>query len=499
MTGLLDRLSLRTRLVAGMVLLVAIGLLVAGAAATSALRSYQLARVDQQLVEAANSPIARQDRVGGRGRAGPQARLPGELFRALLDESGAVIGTSASTADEGPRVPELTVAQARSRNLEPFTIPGADGRGQWRAVAVPVRAAGSTATLLLASDLGQVESTVDRLLALQLVIGALVLAGITGLGLVVVRSSLRSLVEVEEAAAAVAAGNLDRRVPERPPGTEVGKLGSSFNRMVTHVQTAFAAREASEQRLRRFVADASHELRTPLTSIRGFAELHRQGAVTDPADVSRLLLRIEDEATRMGLLVEDLLALARLDEQRPLQVADVDLAVLAADAVHDARAVQPSRPLSLHVPGPLVARGDEARLRQVFANLLANALQHTPPHTPVEVRLARRGTTGVVEIADSGPGMDADTARRAFERFYRADASRTRVSGGSGLGLSIVASLVQVHGGRVELDTAPGRGATFRVLLPLADQPAEPSSPAAPATTAGAVRLAPPAASGAPQ
>ncbi len=251
-------------------------------------------------------------------------------------------------------------------------------------------------------------------------------------------------------------------MPERHPATEVGRLGSSFNRMVTQVQSAFTAREASEQRLRRFVADASHELRTPLTSIRGFAELYRQGAVTESADVARLLGRIEDEAKRLGLLVEDLLALARLDEQRPLRVEDVDLAVLAADAVHDAQAVQPERHLILDVPGPLVVRGDEARLRQVVGNLLAKALQRTPADAAVHVRLRSEPGAAVLEVADAGPGMTAKTASRVFERFYRADASRTRASGGSGLGLSIVASLVQAHGGRVELDTAPGQGATFR-------------------------------------
>jgi two-component system, OmpR family, sensor kinase len=465
MSSVLDRLPLRTRLVAGMVLLVAVGLAVAGVAATSALRDYQLTRVDEQLTQAATSPGLRHG--GGSGHRGPQARLPGELYRALLDTSGRVVGTSGTTADEGPRLPPLTSQEARELGLSPFTVDAADGQGQWRVVAVPVADSGTTGTLLLASDLGEVQRTVDRLIALQLLIGALVLAGVTGLGLVIVRSSLRGLVEVEEAASAVAAGQLDRRVPERDEGTEVGKLAASFNRMVTHVQTAFAAREASEQRLRRFVADAGHELRTPLTSIRGFAELHRQGAVTEPADVARLLDRIEDEATRMGLLVEDLLALARLDEQRPLDLEDVDLAVLAADAVHDARAVQPGRPLTLDVPGPVVVRGDEARLRQVLSNLVSNAIQHTPDDAAVGVRLRTEPGAAVVEVVDQGPGMAQEIASRVFERFYRADASRTRTSGGSGLGLAIVTSLVQAHGGRVELDTAPGRGATFRVRLPV--------------------------------
>ena len=467
MTGLLDRLPLRTRLVAGVVLLAAVGLLVAGLAATSALRSYQLDRVDDRLAEAADSPAVRAERGRGMGRPGPPARLPGELFRAVLDEDGTVIGTSSTGRGDEPELPRLTVEQAQERDLEPFTVDADRGDGQWRVVAVPVQQAGRSGTVLLASDLGEVDRTVARLVLLQLVIGAAVLAGMAAMVLLLVRSSLRPLLEVEQAASDVAAGRLDARVPERHPATEVGRLGGAFNRMVAQLQGAFAAREASEHRLRRFVADASHELRTPLTSIRGFAELHRQGAVTGPDEVVRIMRRIEDEATRMGLLVEDLLALARLDEQRPMQLEDVDLAVLAADAVHDARAVQPDRRLALHVPGPLVVRGDEARLRQVLGNLLSNALQHTPPDAAVDVRLREDAGWAVLEVADDGPGMRPEAAERVFERFYRADASRTRASGGTGLGLSIVASLVQAHGGRVELDTAPGRGAVFRVLLPV--------------------------------
>jgi len=477
MSGALDRLPLRTRLVAGMVLLVAVGLLVAGAAATSALRSYQLERVDAQLMEAASSPVLRGD-VGdddgpgpGPGGRGPRGRLPGELYRAVFDPDGTLLVDSDRGHHGGPDVPALTADQTQDRHRRPFSVDSTAGDGQWRAVAVPVQYAGEEATLVLASDLGQVDDVVARLVVLQVVIGVLVLAGITALGSVVVRTSLRGLVEVEQAATAVAGGQLESRVPERHPSTEIGRLGASFNRMVSQVQSAFASREASEQRLRRFVADASHELRTPLTSIRGFAELHGQGAVTEPEDVTRLLRRIEDEAKRMGLLVEDLLALARLDEHRPLHLEDVDLAALAEDAVHDAAAVQPERDIALEAEGPVVVRGDEARLRQVLTNLLSNACQHTPAETPVQVRVLTSQRGAVLEVVDHGPGMDEQTAGRAFERFYRADASRTRASGGSGLGLSIVAALVQAHGGSVELDTAPGRGATFRVVLPASQRP----------------------------
>jgi len=461
----LGRLPLRVRLVAGLVILVAVGLLVAGLAATSALRGYQLDRVDAQLAESVGPALRDGNRPrGGPGEArrGPRNRLPGERYVAVLDADGTVLRSD--TVDAGPQLASLTAAEVRERGTRPFTVSAANGNGSWRVVAVPARGM----SVVVATDLREVDLTVQRLAVLQAVIGTVVLLGVSGLGYLVVRSSLRGLVDVEEAAAAVAAGDLSRRVPERDPRTEIGSLAASFNRMISQVQSAFAIRAAAEDRLRRFVADASHELRTPLTSIRGFAELHQQGAVTAPEDVGRLMRRIEDEATRMGLLVEDLLALARLDEQRPLQLSDLELPAVAADAVHDIRGLEPDRPVTIAVDGvvPLVW-ADEARVRQVLANLLGNALQHTPAGTPVEVRLAARDGWAVVEVVDHGPGMTDDVAARVFERFYRADASRTRASGGSGLGLAIVAALVEAHGGRLELDTAPGRGATFRVLLPL--------------------------------
>jgi two-component system OmpR family sensor kinase len=255
--------------------------------------------------------------------------------------------------------------------------------------------------------------------------------------------------------------------------------------MLAKIETAFAQRAASEQaarsseeRMRRFVADASHELRTPLTAIRGFAELYRQGAVSDEAEIARLMRRIEDEAKRMGLLVDDLLLLARLDQERPLARAPVDLLALAGDAVHDTRALAPDRPVRLEVgatdPPPVVI-GDEARLRQVLTNLLANAVRHTPPGTPVTVTVgtgpsARTGARAVIlTVADEGPGLAPDAAARVFERFYRADAARNRRDGGTGLGLAIVAALVAGHGGAVDVHSEPGAGACFRVELPLAE------------------------------
>jgi two-component system OmpR family sensor kinase len=308
-----------------------------------------------------------------------------------------------------------------------------------------------------------------------------VLIGLVGYALV--RGSLRPLEEVESTAEAIAAGDLSRRVPVRRPRSEVGRLANAFNVMVGRIENAFRASErseasarGSEERMRQFVADASHELRTPLTSIRGYAELYRQGAVASPDEVAGVLRRIEDQAARMGLLVDDLLLLARLDHERPLDRSPVDLAVLAVDAVHDAHAVAPDRAVGLRLPPAqadepvaIPVLGDAARLRQVVGNLVNNAITHTPPDTRIEVRLRTAEAEGVLEVADAGPGLPPEQAQRVFERFYRADPSRGRDSGGTGLGLAIVAALVAAHGGRVEVDTAVGVGTTFRVMLPLAN------------------------------
>ncbi len=335
--------------------------------------------------------------------------------------------------------------------------------------------------LVRAISLSDVDDTVGRLVLLELLVGLLVLGLLGGLAYVVVRTSLRPLEEVETTAAAIAAGDLTRRVPESDPRTEVGRLSGAFNSMLGQIEVAFRAREASEgsalaseARMRRFVADASHELRTPLTSIRGFAELYRQGAVTDRDDLDRVMRRVEDEAARMGLLVEDLLLLARLDQQRPLEQEPVDLLQVAGDAVHDARVLDPDRPIELDLRdgGAPVVLGDESRLRQVVTNLVTNALTHTPAGTPVSVSLeVSPGTDGgpdrvLLAVTDQGPGMTEADRAKVFERFYRADPSRTRSAGGSGLGLSIVAALVAAHGGRVGVQSAPGEGSRFLVELP---------------------------------
>ncbi len=483
-----DRTPLRVRLVAILLVLVTVALAAAGFGAVATLRGYLVGRVDAQLLTATRGFVEHGIQPGPRseGDTGEPGGLPSSFVVQLTDARGDPVGgpynNLLDTRQAPPRLPTLTVAQVSARNAEPFTVSATQGSGQWRVVAVAL--ADGSGSMFVAQSLADVQSTVARLVLVELVIGLAVVALLAGIAYLVVRASLRPLVEVENTAAAIAAGDLSRRIPDRDPRTEVGRLSAALNGMLHQIEGAFRVRQASEsaarrseERMRRFVADASHELRTPLTSIRGFAELYRQGAAADPAAIARVLRRIEDEAARMGVLVDDLLLLARLDEQRPLERAPVDLLTVATDAVEAARLVDPDRPVTLEVAtdaGAPVVVGDEARLHQVLGNLVTNALRHTPAGTPVGVRIATQPGSGhgpalaVIEVRDAGPGLAPQDAERIFERFYRADATRSRDGGGSGLGLAIVAALVAGHGGQVHLDTAPGRGATFRVELPLA-------------------------------
>ena len=468
------------RLLVALLLLLSLALLVTGVTAVTSLRGYLLQRVDTQLTAFVNGgPGVAGGRGGGRP-GGPDALNAYYVQYATND--GVPVGDPIATEESPPRLPAFTSALVVARNGRPFDVPAEDGTGRWRVVLVSLRDGSGVAAVAL--NINEVQETVDRLVLIDAVVGVVVLVLLGGLTYLVVRSSLRPLDEVETTAAAIAAGDLSRRVPESSPHTEVGRLSGALNGMLGQIERAFHAQRdseaearGSEQRMRRFVADASHELRTPLTSIRGFAELYRQGAVRDPQDVARVMKRVEDEAARMGLLVDELLLLARLDQQRPLESEPVDLLMLATDAVADSRVVDPERPVRLEVAGgpPPVVTGDEARLRQVVGNLLANTRVHTPERTPVSVRIGVSGATAWLEVADEGPGLAPEQAARVFERFYRADDARTRSSGGSGLGLSIVAALVHAQGGRVGLDTSPGHGATFRVELPLADGLAAPA------------------------
>ena len=494
-----SRIPLRITLVALLVALVAVALLATGTAATSLLRGYLTQQQDDELkVEAMG--VADDPRHAA-GYCGGDPRYPSTGFAGcVLPDQGQVL-VFAGPLDHQGRLPEFDrVVDAVHRpggtadpdragrdDPRPFTVPAQDNSTSWRMVAVALPD-GSVA--LFGSDLAGDEKVIDRLVRIELVVGLIVLAVLGAAGYLLVRNSLRPLAEVEGTARAIAAGDLSRRVPEGNDRTEVGRLSTSLNGMLSRIEAAFRAQQESEEqargsesRMRRFVADASHELRTPLTSIRGFAELYRQGAVRSDEDVRRLMERIEAEGARMGLLVEDLLLLARMDQQRPLTFAPVDLAGIAGDAVHDAKAVQPDRPIALHLDESLtdvpVVRGDEGRLRQVVGNLVTNALTHTPPATRVTVTVGEAPDDPgvlVLRVADEGPGMEPADAERAFERFYRADASRTRSAGGTGLGLAIVSSLVAAHGGSVALDTAPGKGAVVTVRLPRSG-PADAPSP----------------------
>jgi two-component system OmpR family sensor kinase len=495
------RTPLRVKLVAALLLLVVAALLASGVVARATMHNYLLGRVDSQL-EQTQHPFVEHGIGGvvegtspGRDRGGSDDghdavdsnpdRLPSAYVVAVTDAAGHVVyGPTSALADRAqplPALPHLTGADLlRSHTL---TVHDVAGTAEWRVLATPVTLTdGSTGMLLVAQSLNDVENTVNRLTLLLLVIGAGAVVVLAGLGYALVRTSLRPLREVERTAAQIAAGDLSHRVPDADPHTEVGQLSGALNRMLHEVEAAFDERAASEEaarrseeRMRRFIADASHELRTPLTSIRGFAELYRHGAATGAADIARLMQHIEDEAKRMGLLVEDLLLLARLDQQRPFEQLPVDLLAVANDAVHTAHALAPGRPVKLDVgattPPPIVI-GDEARLRQVLGNLVSNALRHTPEATPVTVgvstrRSARTGrTVATLTVADEGPGMSAEDAARVFERFFRGDPSRNRNNGGTGLGMAIAAAIVAGHGGTLDLETEPGQGSTFRVELP---------------------------------
>jgi two-component system OmpR family sensor kinase len=546
---------LRTKLITALVALVIMALAVISVVSVVIVRQDLYGQRDQNLEHLFGGVLSQYD-------SGSQIPLDvpysyGAGFLIGLQQIGSQL--SASTGSNPPgfgkspaamSVPELPAGQwAGSKNPELIIAPAQSGGDTWRVIGQTVAGLNSatgkqqTAILLTAVDLGPVNSELQRLILIELIVGTSIVVVLAIVGVAVVRANLRPLDDIEMTAGEIAAGHLDHRVPEGDPRTEIGSLGRSLNAMLSQIERAFRAQEESEraahqseERMRRFIADASHELRTPLTTIRGFAAHYRMrggsgnsrvgvgsgvgaaslGAGGDeqihssrtdalvpallrddspgaaggngmpPDELDHLMGRVEAEATRMGVLVEDLLTLARLDQQRPLNIAPVDLLTVAADAVQDARIVSPGRPIDLIVaPGTaFLVDGDEPRLRQVLSNLVNNALTHTPAGTPVRVRIGSgeippRGDGAgaghgeppvpavVLDVEDDGPGMPPDQAQRVFERFYRADAARNRASGGTGLGLAIVAGLVSAHGGTVTVRTAPGQGADFEVRLPL--------------------------------
>ncbi len=481
-----DRFPLRVTIVVVLLTLVALALVASGVVATTIMRGYLVDRVDTQLTKTA---AAFQQDDGGPGNRPPRPG-PGRA-RPLPSLIVVQFNNSEGTPDESPfraplaeteplpDLPRLNLNQVRALEGKPFNTDAVSGGARWRVVALPMDNGNGSVTV--AQSLGDMDRTIQRLVGVQAAAAVILLLLLAGVGTFVVRRSLRGLEDVEHTAVAIAGGDLSQRVPQRDPRTEVGRLSLALNQMLGQIENAFAQRTASEfaarrsedaarqseDRMRRFVADASHELRTPLTSIRGFAELSRQRGDAADADTMR---RIEDEAKRMGLLVDDLLLLARLDQQRPLKMEPVDLLPVAADALHNAQAVQPGRDISLKIlpdsEAPVV-EGDEARLRQVLGNLVSNALHHTPPDAPITVSVGTRAGEAILEVSDTGPGLDDEQKARVFERFYRADSARARATGGSGLGLSIVAALVVAHRGRVIVSDTSPHGVTFTVHLPL--------------------------------
>ncbi|WP_082592296.1 cell wall metabolism sensor histidine kinase WalK [Phycicoccus sp. Soil803] len=477
----LELLPLRVRLVAVMLVLLLVALTLTAAATAALMRRDLMGRVDGDLQRA--YPTVAQQALNTL-RAPTRNRLPSGYAVVFYPTDGTpAVEIDPTGASARPGVPDkLPLTDARVDSPEAFTIGTKDGSGQWRAVAGRLR--DDSATFIVAVPLSSVSHTVRRLVLVELLIGLAVLAACAIGGWYAVQRAFRPLREIEDTAAAIADGDLGRRIPTRTAKDEVTSLARSLNVMLAQIEQSFAAREASEERMRQFVADASHELRTPLAAVRGYAELYRQGAVREPTDVASAMTRIEGEATRMGGLVEDLLMLARLDDQRPMRFAPVDLTVLAADAAQDARAIDPTRQITvsgLTGPlGPTVAPGDDARLRQLLSNLLSNALNHTPAGSPLEIAVGTRESDQhvVIEVRDHGPGVDPDKARKVFERFYRADPSRVRgAGGGNGLGLAIAAAVVNAHRGRIGVSQTAGGGATFIVELPTDNSQVAPSTP----------------------
>ncbi len=486
--------SLRNRLVVGVVVLSALGFIASDFAARSALQSFLVGQVDDQLASVAGGSALRLDRAGiapdensaipedsteneadenvRKPKPAPAIRplrqVPTAISVTLLDPTGnvlGIIGGDLNTQEIGNYVNGLTIHDVELCGDKPFTIsaPGADFRVLARVLPSEL------GSVVVAQSLDNVDNTIHQLQILFIFIGlvALLLIGLASRK--VIDIGLKPLAEVETTAESIAGGNLSARLPDAKPDTEVGRLVSSLNQMLTRIEGAFSAQTESENRLRRFVADASHELRTPLTAIRGFAELNRQGAVQGKEATNELIVRIEKESMRMGALVEDLLLLARLDQSRELEKNPVNIRSVVEEVVASARAAGPEHPISISIPdGDIYILGDGNRVHQVIANLLANARTHTPVGTAISVVVTQDDNGTSISVTDKGPGLSNQDQERIFERFFRADPSRTRTTDeGSGLGLSIVDAVMRAHGGRVSVTSKLGEGATFTLFFPV--------------------------------
>jgi two-component system, OmpR family, sensor kinase len=526
-----SRMPLRVKLIAALLTLLIAALAAISIGGAYVLRDYLHSNADQQIKTQFSQfqQEVEQASQSGRLQGGTTTVCFGSYLEAFVSPGGAKAQAQPvtcplyeSAVNSLPQIPSKSWLSSHSGQL--VTVGSQVGSDSWRLKTQQITVqsgfgAAIPGTLIVGEDLGNINQTIGRLISIDLIVGAIVVIGLAIVGIAVVRASMQPLTEIERTAGKIAAGDLTQRVAERDPATEVGSLGRSLNVMLARIEAAFHAQRTSEanarqseNRMRRFIADASHELRTPLTTIRGYAEYYRQrGGVTPDGngrlgrdDLDRIMNRVEDEATRMSGLVEDLLLLARIDQQRPIERNPVDVLALAADAVQDARIVAPDREVTLTVgrDTAFLVLGDESRLRQVIGNLISNALTHTPDATPVQVGV-RSGQIGwsvsgpvviagpdvppdlvppppgvashavpavVIEVTDRGPGLTPEQKQRVFERFYRADEARTRQTGGTGLGLAIVSALVAAHGGAVAVESQPGQGATFRVALPLAPE-----------------------------
>lgn len=499
-------MSIRTRLTAGVLTLLIVVFATMGVMMARATESTMVTRVDNEIVKQSARMTGPEDSKGDPGRDGgpggddSQSSEQGQngtpLAAAAVTATPAVTTTSNSQSDSGkntiatliyasdgsirsnkpsgyydepdspPRLPEFGSPEFNAMLGEIVTVSSEDGSLEYRVLIEPGRIEGDF--VVAAGPLTDVHEAVGELIRQFLAIGAIGLALAAVASWWFIRREFNPVDRIINTAAAIASGDLSQRVVDDNPRTELGRLGGALNEMLGQIESGLLVREENEKRLRRFVADAAHELRTPLTSVRGYSELYRQGAYPDQASVDHAMSRIESEGARMARLVDDLLLLARMDQQRGIETRPLDLVSLASEAAADFETVTQDHPLDWDPDGEIMIRGDRIRLRQIIDNLLSNARTHTPSGTTIRMAVRRDGSEAELTIADNGPGIRAEDRERVFERFWRADSSRQRNTGGTGLGLAIVQSLVLAHGGSVKLVSEPGTGAEFTIRLPIA-------------------------------
>jgi len=466
--------SLRGRLVATSVALTAVALIVVDVSTTVVLRNYLVHKVDDQLRSVAGGPVLNFDQLApgmmdGDTDQSSGRRVPSTITVTLLNTDGSVAGTIGGGVNEkAPSFVGLTLTDVSAHHSEPWTWHQEGLTGDHRVITRLTTGGGIVVVSIALND---VNNTLVRTGLLLLLLGLVVLGLLLLIGRRAVSLGLRPLDNVEKTAAAIASGNLSARLPDESSTTEVGRLNAALNLMLTRIEESFDVKSASEDRLRRFVADASHELRTPLTTVRGFAELHRQGAIQGEAATTDAIRRIERESIRMSALVEDLLLLARLDQQSEMQLEIVDLRVVVDEVVEAAKVSSPEHTITVELPvEDVLVNADARRLNQALSNLMVNARTYTPAGTSIQVTVRKIGADAVISVHDQGPGLSEEQSARIFERFYRADSSRTRSEGqseGSGLGLSIVDAVMKAHGGSADVVSELGEGATFILRVPL--------------------------------